>query len=765
MDRNPEADHLDSISQRINSFTMDPSDQTITPKPEQQNTKEYAAKIALEKSLPDTETIPTVLVSGSQQVGTRRILPEILFQIIDYLDFSDDLPTIICVALTAKVCYDYVTTRRRLEHLKQGGEEPEEGCYFRGRTSRWDLDLGQRLELAPLLEDWVGSDYRTASPKTITALCLTSRASEYMETPNVLFLSRAVYDDTWEQEFVLPQRHMDYYNMTMPFKYNFVPHTPYFPPPLRNKVDWYEDMAHFIIHEYIMGEWNEESHNDIGGWFDPGRIVYTPPYHPLGLCEARRQFWLEYMHSSLRDWVYHRGPSEFKGKGDGSNFIVSIEDGVVITAYDRREKPLEWTYNGRDNFHRAICRQEGATSKDMLKAIERDINESWGISFWETHSTPPEMNQFTMDICNQMTIATSEQDAVADQKVGDMNYHNKRSMTVDAGMSPVATTDLDLNPSSQYDQKRIVPPEIVYKILDILYEKHDMPTIWCIALSACIYYDYVAKFRNRFGIRLTTEEKKKLAPLLKNWMGDQYRIMRSKTIDTIDSALLFENNTMFLSRKIYGDKIAKERALCQRFEDYGNFIGPLRWPPSRPAFYNDLHIPDPTRKGTAWYEEMAKYLLLYIIQNWDKGSGKPIGSWFESRESPEYPARQHFWQEYLHSSLRAWVHHEGEEFGGKPSQKEVLRTEPGHYNLPYSMKPNWTYSGFDNLHRGQYIQEGKSKEEVMQMIPDHNILRWLMHHDGESWVIKAICFPKETSMKEVLRTFERDIEESWGPLD
>ncbi|TGO14989.1 hypothetical protein BPAE_0607g00020 [Botrytis paeoniae] len=248
-------------------------------------------------------------------------------------------------------------------------------------------------------------------------------------------------------------------------------------------------------------------------------------------------------------------------------------------------------------------------------------------------------------------------------------------------------------------------------------------------------------------------------------MGDQYRIMRSKTIDTIDSVVLFHNNTMFLSRKVYGDADVKERALCQRFEDYNNFIAPLRWPLSRPAFSNDLHISDPTRKGTAWYEETAKYLVLYIIQNWDRGSGKSIGSWFESRQSPEYPTRQHFWQEYMHSSLRAWVHYKGEDFGGKPPQEKVSRTESGQYDLPYSMEPNWTYNGCDNLHRGHYIQGGKSKEDVMQMIPDHNILKWLMHHDGESWVIKAICFPKETSMKEVLKTFERDIEESWGPLD
>ncbi|TGO54069.1 hypothetical protein BCON_0113g00290 [Botryotinia convoluta] len=385
MDSNPAAHHLDPISQGINLLTMDPSDQRIIKKPEHQNTKEYAAKIALETSLPDTETVPTILVSGSQQVGPRRVLPEMLYQIIDYLDFSNDLPTIICVSLTAKVCYDYVTFLRRLDDIKLG-EEVKEGCYLRGRNLTWHLDLGQRLELAPLLKDWVGGNYRPASPKTIAALCLTSRDLECWETPNVLFLSRAVYGDTWEQEFALPQRHMDYWNMTMPFKCNFVSYTPYFPPPLRNKVDWYEDMADSIVHGYIMGEWNEESHNDIGGWFDPGKIVCTPPHHPLGLCEARRQFWLEYMHSSLRDWVYHRGPSEFEGKGDGSDFIVSIEGRTVTTAYDRRAKPLPWMYNGRDNFHRAIYREEGATSKEILKAIERDINESWDISFWETHS-------------------------------------------------------------------------------------------------------------------------------------------------------------------------------------------------------------------------------------------------------------------------------------------------------------------------------------------------------------------------------------------
>ncbi|ATZ52192.1 hypothetical protein BCIN_07g06850 [Botrytis cinerea B05.10] len=354
---------------------------------------------------------------------------------------------------------------------------------------------------------------------------------------------------------------------------------------------------------------------------------------------------------------------------------------------------------------------------------------------------------------------------LATQNSGDMNYNSKTSMAVDACNNTAVTNRMEVNPSSQNDQKRIVPPEIVYDILDILYRKHDVPTIWCIALSARVYYDYIAKFGYQYRLRLTTEEKRELAPLLKNWMGSQYRIMRSKTIDTIDAALLFRNNTMFISRKVYGDTNAKERALCQRFEDYDSFKAPLRCSVYFSAFYNDLHVPDPTRKGTDWYEEMAKYLVLYITQNWDKGSGHPISSWFESRESPEYPARQHFWQEYMRSSLRAWVHYEGEDFGGKPPQKKFSRTKYGQCNLPYSMKPDWTYNGLDNQYRGQYIQEGQSKEHIMQMIPNHNILKWLLHHDGEGWVYKAICFPKGTSMREVLKTFERDIEESWGPLD
>ncbi|KAF7957096.1 hypothetical protein EAE96_004416 [Botrytis aclada] len=370
-----------------------------------------------------------------------------------------------------------------------------------------------------------------------------------------------------------------------------------------------------------------------------------------------------------------------------------------------------------------------------------------------------------MDICDQMVIATPDQDEVALQNVGGLNYYNDTSMDVDAGKNPAANNELDLTPSPLDDQRDVVPPEIVYKILDNLYEKYDMPTIWCIALSAPIYYDYVARFRYRYGIRLATEEKRELAPLIKNWMGDQYRIMHPKTIDTIDSALLFHNNTMFLSRKIYGDTDVKERALCQRYEDYRNFISPLRYRIFGSEVVNALHIPDPTRKGTDWYEEMAKNLVLYIIEKWDKGGGKPISSWFESREFREYPARHHFWQEYLRSSLRAWVHYDGEEFGGKALPKEVSRTESGQYNLLYSCKPNWTYNGCDNLHRGHFIQEGQSREQVMQMIPNHNILKWLFHHDGENWVHKAICFPKETSMKEVLKAFERDIEESWGPLD
>ncbi|KAF7879913.1 uncharacterized protein EAF02_007550 [Botrytis sinoallii] len=350
-----------------------------------------------------------------------------------------------------------------------------------------------------------------------------------------------------------------------------------------------------------------------------------------------------------------------------------------------------------------------------------------------------------MDIWDQMVTATSDQDAVAAQKVGDMNYHNKTSMTVDAGQNLVASTDLDLAPSSQYDQKRIVPPEIVYKILDLLYKKHDMPTIWCILFPP----------KGKESASSTSQEL--------DGRSISNHALRDHGYNRLGSFI--PQHTRFLSRKVYGDTDAKERALCQRFEDYNNFIALLSSPGYRPALYSGLRIPDPTRKGTDWYEEMAKSLLICIIQNWDKGSGKPIGSWFEGRESPEYPARQRLWQEYMHSSLRAWAHYEGEEFGGTPPQNKVSRTESGQYNPPYSRKPNWTYNGCDNLHRGHYIQDGSSKDDVMQKIPDHNIFKWLMHYDGEDWILKAICFPKETSMKEVLRNFERDIEESWGPLD
>ncbi|KAF7936670.1 uncharacterized protein EAE97_008036 [Botrytis byssoidea] len=179
---------------------MDPSDQTIAPKPEQQNTKEFAAKIALKTSLPDTETIPTTLVSGSQQVGTPRILPEILYQIIDCLDWSDELPTIICVSLTAKVCYDYLAFLRR-----QGG---------------------------------VGGWYKMASRSVIGACTsikelgwrrLKSCRSEYRRGPIISGnTKRFVPLPCGLRRYMRGRRHMDYHNMNMPFKYNFVTHAPYF---------------------------------------------------------------------------------------------------------------------------------------------------------------------------------------------------------------------------------------------------------------------------------------------------------------------------------------------------------------------------------------------------------------------------------------------------------------------------------------------------------------------------------------------------------
>lgn len=67
MGGNPEVGHLDFITQEMDSLSMDPLDQIVAPEPEQQNTKEYAAKIVLETSLPETETVPATLVSGAQE--------------------------------------------------------------------------------------------------------------------------------------------------------------------------------------------------------------------------------------------------------------------------------------------------------------------------------------------------------------------------------------------------------------------------------------------------------------------------------------------------------------------------------------------------------------------------------------------------------------------------------------------------------------------------------------------------------------------------
>ncbi|TGO13860.1 hypothetical protein BTUL_0062g00340 [Botrytis tulipae] len=159
MERNPEADHLDPILQEMNLVSMDPSNERMAPEIEQQNTKEYAAKIVLEASLPDTETIPTTLVSGSQK---GFISPEILYQIIDCLDRSDDLPTIICVSLTAKVSYDYLAFLGRQGGLVQDGR-------ITSWDMTWNLSLDQRLELAPPLKNWVGGNYQVATPNAIAA--------------------------------------------------------------------------------------------------------------------------------------------------------------------------------------------------------------------------------------------------------------------------------------------------------------------------------------------------------------------------------------------------------------------------------------------------------------------------------------------------------------------------------------------------------------------------------------------------------------------
>lgn len=60
------------------------------------------------------------------------------------------------------------------------------------------------------------------------------------------------------------------------------------------------------------------------------------------------------------------------------------------------------------------------------------------------------MNQFAMKICDQMITATSDQDVVTAQNIGDMNYQNNKSMAVDTGKNLIATADMGLALSSQY---------------------------------------------------------------------------------------------------------------------------------------------------------------------------------------------------------------------------------------------------------------------------------------------------------------------------
>lgn len=327
-------------------------------------------------------------------VGKAMFPAELIQEVLQYLNVKDDLVTIICFSLASRQYYDCVSKCFRPDDPDdRRATFYKDRFFFRGRDWTWGLKLSQKIELAPLLKDWVWEKYRPASPATIEILHYSGHIAY---ATSVIFLSREAYGDTFKQELALPQRYLDFKNMSCPFEYNKLFYTPYLSPPKHNQGDdWYKSMANDILWGYIVPHWDRPSKYEISAWFDPDKIRTRNElgYNVHDEIISRQEFWTEYMHSSLRAWVHHTG-DRFEGKGSVSEFSGEYDghgsnEGNLHKGYDSRSinpnpnfgNDWQWTYNGRDSFHRGICYLENVSIKDKLKAIERDIDETWCVVF------------------------------------------------------------------------------------------------------------------------------------------------------------------------------------------------------------------------------------------------------------------------------------------------------------------------------------------------------------------------------------------------
>lgn len=232
-----------------------------------------------------------------------------------------------------------------------------------------------------------------------------------------------------------------------------------------------------------------------------------------------------------------------------------------------------------------------------------------------------------------------------------------------------------------------LPNKLVLEIFELLHDENDPKPVssicfgltckshwgwfkqrWCIPFSEySIYEGYLPK-----------EDQALLAPLLQDWVPNNYRMMSGIGGKGGPSIV-----PMFLSRKVYGESYSREEErlenrynACFSIIDAENQDG-MRLISSRgfqTVVDNTIDLPNPHGMGHSWYDAAAsEYLLKVETWEWSTLNG----------DGPGYKAICDSWHSFTKTSLWDWVNGKGfnqfqedwmdnEGMEGRKEIKEVL---------------------------------------------------------------------------------------------
>ncbi|TGO54071.1 hypothetical protein BCON_0113g00310 [Botryotinia convoluta] len=142
---------------------------------------------------PNTDQESIITMAAATPHSKQLIPPEIILRLIEVMVEADDeklnRPTIICLGLTARLCWDFLKTQYPMQQ-----RSATSSCFPTSLEQPF-LDRYGMRRLAQALKKWIGPDYRQVSELFLdeTIGC------------QIMFLRREVYGDVSEDDSIHPR--------------------------------------------------------------------------------------------------------------------------------------------------------------------------------------------------------------------------------------------------------------------------------------------------------------------------------------------------------------------------------------------------------------------------------------------------------------------------------------------------------------------------------------------------------------------------------